>query len=337
MSHINKHSKVNEYLLHRRPAQELLLEQQVKRIDIQNQKNSRSAQHRHLLKLASYSHARHVRDDNIDKLTRLMGSDGQKCKENSRLSFPTIDIGNRSLQTTNRPCKSVSQNSQDSPDDSRRRSSSSSDVSGKVSSSSHQALPSQKFGKIEANNPKNKLLSRSRAFSVDLLAGPVINKKRRQSAPEVVVTPARMQLVPEFDSGNLCIQQAGHLSPSYSNVSKFFDNEDNQKTVASGEKEDTQSNRKKIQQELKPTSNNEKIRKASLGRKSDGGMSTVDSDEYRPSKTGSSVARSITAVTRALTSRKTSRCTSRRRSSHIPPRTTNPQLIEELEPMRDHR
>jgi len=212
-------SQLGQFLLYRKPALDKLLDSRLQKLDKSVTKASHSAQHKVLLSLATYSHARLITENKLDTSIRIFASDGVRAAKKSNESRRS-----RHRSSSARP-KKVSARREppvlEDVDNEDRKSSLDSDTS--LHSGTNNKADFVRFSESEISFPR-----RTRALSVDLLANPIATARRRQSAPEVIITPAKLQQLPELATGpNLSNEshEVDHLSPSYSVTTEFFEND----------------------------------------------------------------------------------------------------------------
>ncbi|KAF2352245.1 hypothetical protein FHG87_017001, partial [Trinorchestia longiramus] len=172
------------------PIHDRRLQEELRRIDRSCREEAKAAQHAILLKLATLAHARHVRDKKIDTLTRLMASESTKLKlqaiQSQRSTSVSRPVTKRNAEEHKQKLNKEARAGQRKEGPPQKSSSSGSSGHSGVSQVTRFAEEPEIF----PQTPTKRKPIRCRAYSVDLLANPTISSKRRQSAPEVVVTPA---------------------------------------------------------------------------------------------------------------------------------------------------
>ena len=313
-----KRSYVGHYLACHKPGIECLLDKELHRIEAKSQKDSRSSQHKVLLKLASSSHARHVRDSRIERLTRLMASDEVKAKKKSANSRQSKKSQSKEVkqnirkQFSSESQKGIAGHHSETPKGENRRESNDSRISDLSATTISYRTDAVRFSQDEILLPKHRL-HRTRAFSVDIFANPAVVAKRRQSAPEVIITPAKLQQLPENFQAEYTAE-GNHLSPSFSVSTEFFESSSDLGSVV-----DRLGNQEKVDQTNEMQSDVRSSKASHLKADFSGAVGLAN-------------ARSRLS----MASRKHSRSTvSRRRHANLPPQVQ--VQTEELVPMKDSR
>ena len=206
-----KRTHVTKYLVHGKPAEEKLLEDELEKIERQVAKSSRTSQHKVLLNLATHSHGRHVRESKLETLKRLFASEGVKANKRhpARSKLANRDLRQKTeqwvlngwvrcwLQVQGGIFLKHSSNINYKINNFLPRKSSPERRASTVSEGSLKSGLSHKVESVRFSENEIIIPRRMRALSVDVGKNPFLPARRRQSAPEVIITPAKLQNLPE--------------------------------------------------------------------------------------------------------------------------------------------